>query len=94
MNWMFLDAPPDGSVMLVWQPSNQLGQRFASDGYVWADAENTFTQEIKGNVRELESLSLAFTKTRRTRSSTYTFTKVAIILLMRLCRPTQDFAIA
>ncbi|KAI9892085.1 MAG: hypothetical protein M1814_001791 [Vezdaea aestivalis] len=38
MIWMFLEAPPDGTVFLVWQAS-QLGIQFASDGYVWADQE-------------------------------------------------------
>ena len=50
MNWMFLDAPADGTVMLLWQPLNQLGTRFASDGYVWADPEQAFSQEHRGYV--------------------------------------------
>lgn len=50
MNWMFLNAPADGSVMLVWQPLNQLGTQFASDGYVWADVEQAFSSEAKGYV--------------------------------------------
>lgn len=49
MNWTFLDAPPDNTVLLVWQPS-QLGLTFASDGYIWADPESPFTMEIKGCV--------------------------------------------
>ena len=51
MNWMFLDAPEDGTVMLVWQPLNQLGTQSASDGYVWADAEQAFSSEVRGYVR-------------------------------------------
>ena len=44
MTWMFLlEPPPDGTVMLVWQPS-QMGASFASDGYVWADAEQAFIE--------------------------------------------------
>ena len=50
MNWMFLDAPPDGSVLLVWQPLSQLQTRFASDGYIWADPEHAFSQPHKGYV--------------------------------------------
>lgn len=50
MNWMFLDAPPDGSVMLVWQPLNKLGTRFASDGYVWADQEQFMRHPHQGYV--------------------------------------------
>lgn len=50
MNWVFLDAPTDGSVMLVWQPLNQMGTQFASDGYIWADAEQAFSSDVKGYV--------------------------------------------
>jgi len=50
MNWMFLDAPPDGTVILVWQPLAQLGTRFATDGYVWADPEQFVSQEYQGYV--------------------------------------------
>lgn len=50
MHWTFLDGPPDGSVMLTWQPLNQLGANFASDGYVWADVEQAFTFEARGYV--------------------------------------------
>ena len=50
MNWMIMDAPPDGSVMLVWQPLNQLGMHFASDGYIWADPEQAFSSDAKGYV--------------------------------------------
>ncbi|KAI9869881.1 MAG: hypothetical protein M1830_004970, partial [Pleopsidium flavum] len=53
MNWMFLNAPADGSVMLVWQPLNQLGTQFASDGYVWADVEQAFSSEAKGYTVEM-----------------------------------------
>lgn len=50
MHWTFLDGPQDGSVMLTWQPLNQLGTNFASDGYVWADVEQAFTFEARGYV--------------------------------------------
>ncbi|MCJ1356058.1 MAG: hypothetical protein MMC33_006052 [Icmadophila ericetorum] len=53
MNWMFLDAPPDGSVMLVWQPLNKMGTRFASDGYVWADAEQVLRHPHQGYMVEM-----------------------------------------
>ncbi|KAI9789037.1 MAG: hypothetical protein M1816_006392 [Peltula sp. TS41687] len=52
MNWTFLDAPPDNTVLLVWQPS-QLGLNFASDGYIWADPEAPFSLEVKGCVLEM-----------------------------------------
>jgi len=62
MNWMFLDAPADGTVLLVWQPLAQLGTRFATDGYIWADPEQSVSQEYRGYVRyplfDLKSLHL------------------------------------
>ncbi|MCJ1395415.1 hypothetical protein MMC18_008301 [Xylographa bjoerkii] len=48
MQWMYLDAPPDNTVLLVWQPQARLGHRFASDGYIWADVESSFKQEFRG----------------------------------------------
>ncbi|RAH49021.1 uncharacterized protein BO95DRAFT_406943 [Aspergillus brunneoviolaceus CBS 621.78] len=53
MHWTFLDAPQDGSVMLTWQPLNQLGTNFASDGYVWADVEQAFTFDARGYTVEM-----------------------------------------
>jgi hypothetical protein len=50
MYWTFLDGLQDGTTMLTWQPLNHLGTNFASDGYVWADAEQAFTFEAKGYV--------------------------------------------
>ncbi len=49
MTWQFLEPPPDGTVMLVWQ-SSQLGSQFASDGLVWADAEKAYSQDMGGFV--------------------------------------------
>lgn len=49
--WQFIDAPADGTVLLVWQPLEYVGTNFASDGYVWGDAENAFTSEHNGYVR-------------------------------------------
>ena len=56
MHWTFLDGPPDGSVMLTWQPLGHLGNNFASDGYVWADVEQAFTFEARGYVSLLCTL--------------------------------------
>ncbi|KAJ5908845.1 hypothetical protein N7495_001527 [Penicillium taxi] len=53
VHWTFLDGPPDGTVMLTWQPMNQLGNNFASDGYVWADVEQAFTFESRGYTVEM-----------------------------------------
>lgn len=51
MSWTFLDAPQDGTVILVWQPLTQMGTNAASDGYLWADPEQAFSSEAKGYVR-------------------------------------------
>lgn len=51
MVWQFLEAPPDGTVLLTWQPLEHLGTNFASDGYVWADVEHAFSSEQNGYVR-------------------------------------------
>jgi hypothetical protein len=51
MHWTFLDGPPDGTTILTWQPLHQLNTNFASDGYIWADAEQAFTFEARGYVR-------------------------------------------
>ncbi|KAL4797685.1 hypothetical protein BDV19DRAFT_358499 [Aspergillus venezuelensis] len=53
MHWTFLDGPQDGTVMLTWQSLNHMGTNFASDGYVWADAEQAFTFEVRGYVVEM-----------------------------------------
>ncbi|EDU41290.1 conserved hypothetical protein [Pyrenophora tritici-repentis Pt-1C-BFP] len=46
--WTFLSAPPpDGTVILTWQ-SPRMGNNFASDGMVWADAENVYDMNIRG----------------------------------------------
>lgn len=48
--WTYLNQPADGTVYLTWQPLNQLGTQFATDGYLWAGAESTFTHELRGYV--------------------------------------------
>ncbi|KAI9701831.1 MAG: hypothetical protein M1836_001175 [Candelina mexicana] len=53
MSWTYLDAPSDGSVLLVWQPLAQLGTNFASDGYVWADPETAFNSPVRGYTVEM-----------------------------------------
>ncbi|KAL8867838.1 MAG: hypothetical protein Q9198_008378 [Flavoplaca austrocitrina] len=49
MVWMYIDAPQNGVMLLVWQPMSKLGIEFASDGYVWADAEQAFSSEARGH---------------------------------------------
>ncbi|KAL8841952.1 MAG: hypothetical protein Q9170_000732 [Blastenia crenularia] len=53
MNWMFIEAPKDGVSMLVWQPLSKLGTEFATDGYIWADAEQAFSSQAKGYTVEM-----------------------------------------
>lgn len=50
MAWQYLTPPTDGTILLAWQPLNQLGTQYASDGYVWAEPEKQFTNEIRGHV--------------------------------------------
>ena len=50
VQWQFLDPPTDGRLMLVWQPLEYLGTNFASDGYIWGDAEHSFQSEHRGYV--------------------------------------------
>ncbi|KAL8675051.1 MAG: hypothetical protein Q9168_000534 [Polycauliona sp. 1 TL-2023] len=37
-------------MLLVWQPLSKLNTEFASDGFVWADAEQAFSSEARGHV--------------------------------------------
>lgn len=46
--WNYLDRPTDGMIMQTWQPSQQLGDQFASDGYVWMGPEHQFATTIEG----------------------------------------------
>ena len=50
MQWQFLDAPADGTLLLVWQPVEYLGTAFGTDGYIYGDAEQTFKSEVRGYV--------------------------------------------
>lgn len=50
MQWQFLDAPADGTLILTWQPTEQLGTNFASDGYVYGDVEQSFKSDVRGYV--------------------------------------------
>lgn len=50
MTWQYLTPPDDGTILLAWQPLNQLGTHYATDGYVWAEPEKHFTNEARGFV--------------------------------------------
>ncbi|KAL8797721.1 MAG: hypothetical protein Q9195_000073 [Heterodermia aff. obscurata] len=59
MSWQFLDAPPDGTVMLQWQPLGHMGTQAATDGYVWAGPEAPFTTPNRGYVwRSLDKYTM------------------------------------
>jgi len=45
--WTYLDRPADGTILLVWQ-SLSMGHEYASDGYIWAPAEDAFQIEVSG----------------------------------------------
>ena len=49
VSWQVLHGPPNGSIFVAWQPP-KLGNRFASDGYVYADVEKAFKSKFSGYV--------------------------------------------
>lgn len=49
MAWQYLAGPPTGTVFLTWIGGRMQGQ-FASDGYVWIDQEQRYTQDVGGYV--------------------------------------------
>lgn len=51
VRWEYWQPPRDGSVFLVWQPQVQMGDNFASDGYVWQEPERATQHSIGGVVR-------------------------------------------
>ncbi|KAL8963962.1 MAG: hypothetical protein Q9183_004811, partial [Haloplaca sp. 2 TL-2023] len=53
MVWMFIDCPGDGVMMLCWQPLAKRNIEFASDGYVWLDAESAFSSQTNGYTVEM-----------------------------------------
>lgn len=48
--WTYLDRPENGTIMLTWQPLQQMGVNFASDGFIWPPAEQHFTSEVGNGV--------------------------------------------
>ncbi|KAK3945358.1 SWI/SNF and RSC complexes subunit ssr4 [Diplogelasinospora grovesii] len=51
--WTYLDCPPDGSIILTWQPTGRRSVEFASDGYVWSQPEVFYRNDV-GNGLILE----------------------------------------
>ena len=58
MQWQFLDAPQDGTLILTWQPLEHSGTHFASDGYIYGDAEQSFKSDVRGYVRCISPQSI------------------------------------
>ncbi|KAH0841571.1 hypothetical protein AYO21_01191 [Fonsecaea monophora] len=53
MQWQFIDTPPDGTLILEWQPLEYLGTNYASDGFIWADVEHVYKSEVRGYTLEM-----------------------------------------
>lgn len=49
MTWQYLPGPQDGTVFLTWI-GGRMANSFATDGYVWADQEQRYTQDFGGYV--------------------------------------------
>ena len=78
--------------MLVWQPP-QLGTAFASDGYVWADAETALVHEHNGEVKEFTPPSHDCSLTGTYRHSKYSFTEADFDPSKSRLQRIQDVAI-
>nr|POE93563.1 swi/snf and rsc complexes subunit ssr4 [Quercus suber] len=48
MSWTYVSTPQDGSIWLEWLSPDRTNDRFPSDGYVWADQEQTFSHNYGG----------------------------------------------
>ncbi|KAJ3564897.1 hypothetical protein NPX13_g7689 [Xylaria arbuscula] len=48
--WTYLDKPENGQILLTWQPLQQMGTHFASDGFIWPTQEAYFTSEVGNGV--------------------------------------------
>ncbi|KAI0889134.1 DUF1750-domain-containing protein [Annulohypoxylon maeteangense] len=48
--WTYLDRPENGNIFLTWQPSQQMGANFASDGFIWPPQEQFMQQEVGNGV--------------------------------------------
>lgn len=50
VSWQYITPPSDGTLFLAWQPTNHLGNTFASDGYVFPEPETVLHQLCRGYV--------------------------------------------
>ncbi|KAI1642904.1 DUF1750-domain-containing protein [Daldinia loculata] len=48
--WTYLDRPENGNVFLTWQPLQQMGVNFASDGFIWPPQEQYLQQDVGNGV--------------------------------------------
>ncbi|KAI0014268.1 DUF1750-domain-containing protein [Xylariaceae sp. FL0662B] len=48
--WTYFDRPENGQIFLTWQPLQQMGTNFSSDGYIWPPQEQYFQQEVGNGV--------------------------------------------
>lgn len=60
MAWTYVQAPQDGTVWLEWLSPSRVDNRFPSDGYVWADPEQTYRQEFGGYTVEILQHTLGY----------------------------------
>lgn len=86
MTWTYVQSPADGTVFMEWLPAGMAGgqiqARFASDGFVWADAERTFTMDVKGYVSVASWILFSF--------SFYFILKKMICIMQRMQRTVAD----
>ncbi|KAI5253770.1 DUF1750-domain-containing protein [Aureobasidium subglaciale] len=53
MSWQYISAPQDGTVFLTWIGGRMQNQLFPTDGYVWVDPEQRYTQDFGGYTLEI-----------------------------------------
>ncbi|KAI4755606.1 DUF1750-domain-containing protein [Aureobasidium sp. EXF-3400] len=52
MSWQYISAPQDGTVFLTWI-GGRMQNQFPTDGYVWVDPEQRYTQDFGGYTLEI-----------------------------------------
>lgn len=50
VSWQYLAPPPDGTILLAWQPHAQLGNNYSSDGYIFPEPESCLHHKHRGYV--------------------------------------------
>lgn len=67
VKWTYLNAPPEGALMLIWQ--NHMD--FASDGYVYRSPEQSFGMKVKGYAVEARVRTAGFQSPSEAMASTF-----------------------